>query len=137
MSLRSNAVARFFPLNRMTAINMNAMPRMQANQSDTTTALLPHSRRRLVEIMQQISFGRIEGLIVRDGEPVFEPPPRIIRDVKLGAEADAPRGFRGDFALKNQVVDLFEYLTRTQNGTIECIEVKHGLPFRLLVEHPA
>jgi len=37
-------------------------------------AALSPARRRLVELMQEINYGRIERLEVRDGEPVFDPP---------------------------------------------------------------
>lgn len=41
----------------------------------TTKASLTPARRRLLELMQEINFGRIEGLAVRGGEPVLDPPP--------------------------------------------------------------
>jgi hypothetical protein len=39
-------------------------------------------------MMQKLNFGRIEGLQIRDGEPVLNPVPRLIRDIKLGGETD-------------------------------------------------
>ncbi|MGA2186553.1 MAG: hypothetical protein ABSH47_26350 [Bryobacteraceae bacterium] len=85
--------------------------------------------------MQQMYYGRIDGLVILDGEPVFDPMPRIIRDIKLGGE-DGPRpeSNHADFLLKSQVIELFDHLTEIRNGSIESIEVKHGLPFRLVVE---
>ena len=41
------------------------------------TALTP-ARRRLVEAMQEINYGRIDRFEVRAGEPVFDPPPRVV-----------------------------------------------------------
>jgi hypothetical protein len=88
----------------------------------------------LIELMQQINFGRIEGLLVRNGEPAFVPPPEVIREVKFGGE-NGPRPERGvdDFALKAQVVELIQQLNGLGDGTVEAIEVKHGLPFRMLL----
>lgn len=96
---------------------------------------LSKQRRDLLEIMQRVNFGRIEGLTVRSGEPAFDPSPRIIREIKLGGE-HTPRTEleQTDFELKAQVVELFHYLTELGNGTIACLEVKHGLPFRLVIE---
>ena len=37
----------------------------------------------------------------------------------------------GDFALKREHIELFDNLRRFGNGTIESIEIKAGLPFRL------
>ena len=68
--------------------------------SGVTKRSLTAPRRRLVELMQQINFGRIEGLTLRGGEPVFDPAPRIVREVKFGGE-NGPRPERdsSDFLL--------------------------------------
>ena len=76
--------------------------------------------------------------LVESGEPVFDPPPRIVREVKFGGEnGPRPELRAGDFALKTQVVELFEHLDRLGDGTLERLEVKHGLPFRMTVEEAA
>jgi hypothetical protein len=86
--------------------------------------------------MQKMNFGRIEGLAIRSGEPIFDPPPRVVKDVKLGAidNGARPEFQSADFALKREHIELFENLKRVGFGTIESIEVKSGLPFRLIVE---
>ncbi len=97
-------------------------------------AALSPARRRLLELMQLINFGRIENLIVRGGEPSLVPPPRVVREVKFGGDnGPRPELATDDFRLKAQVVDLFRELDRLGDGTVEALEVKHGLPFRLLV----
>lgn len=100
-----------------------------------TKSSLTASRRRLVEVMQDLNHGHIEGLVVCDGEPVFEPSPRVIRDVKFCAE-NGPRQESAieDFELKAQVRDLFAHLDALGNGTIRRLEVQRGLPFRMQVE---
>jgi hypothetical protein len=97
-------------------------------------AALTAPRKRLVEIMQFLGFGRIENLVVRDGDPVLDPLPRLVREIKCGGE-NGPRPERGgaDFLLKAQLVDLFKHLDEMREGIIETLEVKHGLPFRLTV----
>jgi len=106
----------------------------------TSKSLLSPSRRHLVELMQRINFGRIEGLTVRDREPVFETevPPRVIQDVKFGGE-NGPRyeAQTADFALKLQVVELFGHFDRLVNARIESLTVKHGLPFTMQIETTA
>ena len=113
-----------------------------AAASDRGRQKLPHlskqdlSARRvgLLELMQSINFGRIHGLVVRGREPILDPPPRVVREVKFGGE-NGPRPERdaANFYLKTQVVELFQYLDQLGDGTIEVLEVKHGLPFRMLV----
>jgi hypothetical protein len=98
---------------------------------------LPESRRQLVELMQGIYFGRIENLPVRGGNPVLVPFPRVVREIKCGGE-NGPRAQpeANDCQLKAQVRDLFRHLDEVGNGTIEALEIKNGLPFRLLVPRP-
>jgi hypothetical protein len=92
-------------------------------------------RRRLLEMMQRVNFGRIEGLTIHKGEPEFVPPPRCVRVIKLGCENDArPELGDPDFALKSEVLDLFRFFDRMGEGTVDRLEVKYGLPFRMNVE---
>ena len=84
--------------------------------------------------MQQINFGRIERLGIKAGEPVFDPPPKIVREVKFGGDnGPRPEMNNDDFALKAQVMDLFQQFDAISSGQIDLIEVKHGVPFRMLV----
>jgi hypothetical protein len=103
-----------------------------------TKASLSPNRRLLIEAMQQLNFGRIEELHVRAGDPSFSRPPRLIQDIKLGGE-NSPRPELGleDFVLRSTVVDMFDHFDRIRDGVIAMIEVRHGLPFRLVVERVA
>lgn len=95
---------------------------------------LSPARRRLLELMQSINFGRIENMEVRGGEPVFDPAPHVVREIKLGADnKPRPEVTLADFCLKAQVVDLWEKLDQLGSGTIELLEVKHGLPFQIVI----
>jgi hypothetical protein len=97
-------------------------------------AALSPARRRLVELLQHLNFGRVEGLSVLDGDPVFDPPPRLVREVKFGGE-NGPRSeaAAADFPLKSQLVELFQHFDEIGDGTIDVLEIKHGLPFRMVV----
>lgn len=94
-------------------------------------------RLQLVRLFQTLNFGRIEGLVIRDSEPVLDPAPRTIREVKFGGD-NAARDERDlqQYLLKSQVIELFEEFDRLQNGTIAAIEAKHGLPFRMILQEP-
>lgn len=97
---------------------------------------LPASYQRLVRLMQLIGFGRIENLSIRNGLPVFDPPPRVIEDVKFGAAENGARTEVAvdDFTLKQQIVELIDHLARVGNGVVESMMIKHGLPFSMSVE---
>ena len=99
----------------------------------TKSALSP-ARQRLVELMQEINFGRIEALDVRGGEPVLEPAPRVLRDFLLGKANAAHRArARDDFVLKDQVIELFDLFDRERSVTVEQLVVNNGLPVRMTV----
>jgi len=96
---------------------------------------LTPSQKRLVEVMQKINFGRIEALAIQNGEPVFNPPPRIFREIKFGSEnGPRPESTKENFSLKKEVVELFEQLKGLDNGSIERINIKAGIPFGMSIE---
>ena len=85
--------------------------------------------------MQELNYGRIEDLAIRSGEPILDPTPRVVRHIKLGGDnSPRPELKHSDFALKAQLVELFELFAQIENGRIETLEVQSGLPFRLVVE---
>jgi hypothetical protein len=95
-------------------------------------ATLSAAQKRLISTMQDINFGRIENLVIKNGEPVFNPVPVVVREIKFGGD-NKPRGESAlvDFALKSEVVELFKYFKSMRNGMIQCLEIKHGLPFKM------
>lgn len=96
---------------------------------------LEPGRRQLVEMMLNMHFGQIEELRIKGGQPQFDPPPRIIRDIVFGKNNN-PHPIFGldDFVMKNQVVELFEYFDELGDGTIHSISVQNGLPVRMKLE---
>ncbi|MGQ9677527.1 MAG: hypothetical protein ACUVX1_17840 [Chloroflexota bacterium] len=79
---------------------------MQEASYVPTESSLSHQQTRLIELMQELDFGQVRDLVARDGEPVFDPPPRVVREVKFGSEnGPRPEAAKGDFALKAQVRD--------------------------------
>jgi hypothetical protein len=101
----------------------------------TTKASLSAPRRRLLQTMQELNFGRIEGLTLQDGEPAFiHSQPQVIREIRIGEESVPPPELeKDDFLLKAPVVKLFEHLASLGDVTGAVILVKHGLSDRLLV----
>ncbi len=95
---------------------------------------LSPARRRLLEIMQETNFGRIERLLIRHGEPVLDPAPAISRDIVLG-KVNPPNVARekADFALKDQVVSLFDHFDRERMLVVESLTVQNGLPTRMTI----
>src|SRR5688500_16388213 len=84
----------------------------------TYTGLTP-ARQRLVDLLARVHFGRVLDLHVRRGEPLFDPPPRVIRTVKLSGTShprstSVPRAAAGGHELR----DLMRLLDRTSDGVI-------------------
>ncbi len=105
-------------------------PRSQ--QPDPRPSQLSPARQRLVHLLTQVHFGRIEGLHVRNGEPVFEPAPRLTRTLKVGGRNE-PQITAPDTALKASIVELLTHIERLRDGIVERIEIAHGLPLLLEV----
>jgi hypothetical protein len=87
----------------------------------------------LIKLFQNVNFGKVD-LLVRSGEPVLDPPPRVIETRKMGAQKGArAESDLADFCLKEQVVELFLTIDEVRDGLIS-ITLKHGLPFSVEVE---
>lgn len=94
---------------------------------------LPPNQRWIVEAMHKRSFGRFLNLVVRNGEPVIDPPPTIITTWKFGAQDNGPRpeARLANYALKGQFLELFRVFDSLRNGVIDVLEFQHGTPFRM------
>ncbi len=105
---------------------------------DITKWQLSRPRQALIELGQDINHGWIENLPVQGGEPVLEPLPDIEREITFRRENGArPELARPDFALKAQVVELFDFFDERKDFVIKRLEFKHGLPFRMVVKESA
>lgn len=100
---------------------------------------LSPGRRRLVDLLGHVHFGRVTDLTVRDGEPQFDPPPRVVRTLKISSGRNDPRpeASHPDYLLRDQVVELLAHLDRLGDGVVHRLEVAHGLPLLLEVQGDA
>jgi len=96
---------------------------------------LSPARFKLLEILRCLGFGVIEDLAIVNGEPCFDPFPRILEDIKIGSESESrPSTKSGAFALTSRMIELLDHLDRLGSGKVR-IEVKHSQAFRIVVEH--
>jgi hypothetical protein len=103
-----------------------------------THAMLTPAWKRLLRLFQKVNFGRVKRVVVRNGEPVFDPRPQVVRDIKFGGDnVSRPESVSVDYSLKPQVRELIEQLARLGDGVVKVIEVKHGLPFLMRVVESA
>jgi hypothetical protein len=101
------------------------------------TAPFSASRQALVRLCQDINFGQIQNLYVRHGDPVWDPAPTVLSEIKLDVE-DAPRpeAELPDFKLSTEIQRLTCQLDQLKDGRIEKIEVRGGVPKRLVLTTP-
>jgi hypothetical protein len=98
---------------------------------------LSPARQTLVRLCQAIDHGSIERLEVRKSEPVYDPAPVMVKDVKLDKDEDPrPELVLGDFTLSDEFCRLLKMLDTLESGSIRHIEVRAGIPRRVLVESP-
>src|ERR1043166_4884178 len=96
---------------------------------------LSPARQALVRLCQAINHGSIEDLEIRDSEPVFDPWPVAVKDVKLDSdEGPRPELTLADFVLSDEVRHLGRILDEMECGRIRRVEVGAGIPRRILVE---
>ena len=100
---------------------------------DPTAADLHPARQRLLALMRTLGYGRIEGLRVSAGQPVLDPLPRMVREVKFPQEGEPTRILPADperTVLKKQHRQFLALLDQVGDGVIESVVVCNGLPFR-------
>jgi hypothetical protein len=111
-------------------------------QDDTQPAWRPRKlselsapQQALVRLCQSIDYGQISDLRVRDREPVFSPAPTLLLDIKLDAECRRrPEAELADFILCSEVCRLLDRIDELGDGRFERIEVRAGIPRRVIIE---
>jgi hypothetical protein len=92
-------------------------------------------RQALVRLCQSIDFGEILNLQVRDSEPVFNPLPTLLLDIRLDADSGGRPEFElADFGLCHEVCRLLDRLDQMHSGRVQRIEVRAGIPRRVVIE---
>ena len=98
-------------------------------------AHLSPQRQALVRLFQSIEFGHVLDLQVRDREPVFNPPPRLLLEIKLDTSRKSrPELETADFELCDEVRSLLDRVDQMETGFVQRIEVRAGIPRRVLIE---
>jgi hypothetical protein len=96
---------------------------------------LSPARQTLVQMCQALNFGQIQGLRLREAEPVLNPPPVVLVETRLDlADEPRPEIQLKDFELPDELRRLMARLDEIKEGTIERLEVRAGIPRRLVVE---
>jgi hypothetical protein len=102
--------------------------------STTRFAEISSARQRLVRLCEAIGFGCIENLIVQNAEPLISADEPVVHlDIKLDRPLGGPNTKESlDFQLQAEFARLMSLLDAIQNGCIAKIEVRDGVPRRIL-----
>lgn len=95
---------------------------------------LSPARRAFVRECQRIGFGRIEDLEICNSQPVFGTRTDIFVELKLDAdEKPRPELNLDDFVLSIEILRLFSRLDAIRDGVVEHLEVRAGIPRRIVL----
>jgi hypothetical protein len=105
----------------------------------TRYSQLSPARQTLVRLCQDVKFGQILDLLVSNAEPIWDPGPTTLSEVRLDIEEiPRPESKLPDFRLSSEILRLMRQLDQIKDGKIERIEVREGIPRRLvLASRPA
>ena len=117
----------------VTSVTRAAQPRPSVPR---TLSELSPARQALVRLCQRLNFGLIPSISIRDADPVFDPNKVVVLfDEKLDVnDAPRPESELTDFDLAAEQCRLMTRLDGIGNGTIERIEVRGGIPRRVVFE---
>jgi hypothetical protein len=96
---------------------------------------LSKPRQLLVRLFQATNYGYIDGLEIQRSEPVFDPQSVVAIDLKLDTEeGERVEADLADIRLPKEIGRLMSTLDEIGNGKITRIEVRAGLPRRIIIE---
>ena len=85
-------------------------------------------RDRVSQVLSRLN----RGLHVRAGDPLFDPPPLVVRTVRLSEAGPSCRNAaNADYALKREQIAFQRELAAIDTGVIDVIKVHDGLPVGL------
>jgi len=91
----------------------------------------------LVETIEDLGFGSIKQIPIRDGRPCLERATQTIREVRLGSQIEQRiERSNVDLTLKIEFERLFNQLGQMRDGLVD-IEIRHSVPCKLLVSMAA
>ena len=91
-------------------------------------------RQHLVDLMTEIGFGRIEGLMVHEGEPVFDPAPTVRRLHVFGKPGNRPPSRPREDCTAQRLAELFGVFDREGTLALDELIVDNGLPVRMTLK---
>lgn len=97
-----------------------------------------NAERELIRLIRQTQFGCISNIKLSAGQPAFDSNTSVSIEFKLsGLEPTKEVLSEQDYLNRPQVRTLFERFRTLGSGTIECLDVRDGLPFKMTIKRKA
>ena len=94
--------------------------------------------RSFIRLIQETRFGSIENFRLVDGQPVVDSNSEVRTEYRLSGVESAREVMRTqDYLTKPQVRTMLKRFEHIWDGMVECMDVRDGLPFKMIVKRPA
>lgn len=121
----SGATGRFVPPpQQFTAVRTKApfQPRVPSSMD------LSPARQALIEMLGHLNYGRLENLGFRAGEPLLDPPMRVVRTLRFGAGEETGCPSVEEIASRPAVQELLQQMGLLRDGKFLRVEVRACSP---------
>jgi len=109
--------------------------KLRTNKSERT---LTDAESALIRLIQKIRFGRIENFRLVDGEPILGAETELCTEYKLsGVEQPREEITDEEFLSMPHVRTMFKRFEEVRHGTVDYLDVRDGLPSKLMVRSKA
>jgi len=100
-----------------------------------TKQMLSELWKRLVEMMQDLNFGRVV-FFIRAGQPDSTRRVCTVRTVRVagGNNRARPEARLANFNLRKEVTTVLDHVARAPDGAQVTVKVQHGLPVLIEIE---
>lgn len=89
-------------------------------------------------LVRETQFGSVRRFRLSDGQPVFDDGTEIGVEYKLSGLEPQREVMDDETYLKRpQVRTMFTRFRQLRNGIVECLDVRDGLPFKMVVRRKA
>jgi hypothetical protein len=131
------AACDFLEIASMAGRTTSSRSKFGSNSPVTRNDLSPQEQE-LLRLLQFVRYGRIHQVPVRDGQPCLDHVQWTEKVKVLGENDPHPAIHAPNFALQQDLIELFRQFRCMGHGVVNNLEIRNGIPFsyELLGAHP-
>jgi len=101
---------------------------------DRTSVQITDAERAFARLVHETRFGTIENIRLSGGQPVIDDNTEIATEYRLSGMEPAREVMTDDeYLSKPQVRSMFERFKLVREGTVQNLDIRDGLPFKMTV----